>query len=42
MGSLITGAALWAIIGQVTTVPGLALTAAYLLRRRVPGGRGKS
>ena len=41
-GSFMTGATLWAIIGPVTAVAGLALIAVGLLRRRVPGGRGRS
>jgi hypothetical protein len=41
-GSFMTGATLWAIIGPVTAVVGLALVALGLLRRRVPGGRGGS
>ena len=41
-GSFMTGAALWAVIGPVTAVAGLALIAFGLLRRRMPGGRGKS
>ena len=39
-GSFMTGATLWAVIGPVTAVAGLALIAFGLLRRRVPGGRG--
>jgi len=41
-GSFMTGATLWAVIGPVTAVAGLALIAFGLLRRRMPGGRGKS
>ena len=41
-GSFMTGATLWAVIGPVTAVAGLALIALGLLRRRVPGGRGRS
>ena len=41
-GSFMTGATLWAVIGPVTAVAGLALIAVGLLRRRVPGGRGRS
>ena len=41
-GSFMTGATLWAVIGPVTAVAGLALIAFGLLRRRVPGARGKS
>jgi hypothetical protein len=41
-GSFMTGATLWAIIGPVTAVAGLALIAVGMLRRRVPGGRGGS
>ena len=41
-GSFMTGATLWAVIGPVTAVAGLALIAFGLLRRRVPGGRGRS
>jgi hypothetical protein len=38
-GSFMTGATVWAIVGPVTAVAGLALAALGLLRRRVPGGR---
>ena len=41
-GSFMTGATLWAVIGPVTALAGLALIAFGLLRRRVPGGRGRS
>jgi len=41
-GSFMTGATLWAVIGPVTAVAGLALIAFGLLRRRVQGGRGRS
>ena len=41
-GSFMTGATLWAIIGPVTSLAGLALIAVGMLRRRVPGGRGGS
>jgi hypothetical protein len=41
-GSFMTGATLWAVIGPVTALAGLALIAFGLLRRRVPGGRGGS
>jgi hypothetical protein len=41
-GSFMTGATLWAVIGPVTAVAGLALIAFGLLRRRMPGGRGRS
>ena len=41
-GSFMTGATVWAIIGPVTAVAGLALIAFGLFRRRVPGGRGGS
>jgi hypothetical protein len=41
-GSFMTGATLWAVIGPVTAVAGFALIAFGLLRRRVPGGRGRS
>jgi hypothetical protein len=41
-GSFMTGATVWAVIGPVTAVVGLALIALGLLRRRVPGGRGGS
>jgi hypothetical protein len=41
-GSFMTGATLWAVIGPVTTVAGLALIAFGLFRGRVPGGRGRS
>ena len=41
-GSFMTGATVWAVIGPVTAVAGLALIAFGLLRRRVPGGRGRS
>jgi hypothetical protein len=39
-GSFMTGATLWAVIGPVTALAGLALIGFGLLRRRVPGGRG--
>ena len=39
-GSFMTGATVWAIIGPVTALAGLALITAGLLRRRIPGGRG--
>ncbi len=39
-GSFMTGATLWAIIGPITAVAGLALVAAGLFRRRIPGERG--
>jgi hypothetical protein len=38
-GSFMTGATVWAIIGPITAVIGLALAAAGLLKRRIPGGR---
>jgi hypothetical protein len=41
-GSFMTGATLWAVIGPVTALAGLALIAFGLLRPRVPGGRGRS
>lgn len=41
-GSFMTGATLWAVVGPVTAVAGLALIAVGLLRRQVPGGRGES
>jgi hypothetical protein len=41
-GSFMTGATLWAVIGPVTAVAGLALIAVGVLRRRVTGGRGGS
>jgi hypothetical protein len=41
-GSFMTGATLWAVIGPVTALAGLALIAFGLLRRRVTGGRGRS
>jgi hypothetical protein len=41
-GSFMTGATVWAIIGPVTAVAGLALIAFGLIRRRVPGGHGGS
>ena len=41
-GSFMTGATLWAVIGPVTAVAGLALIAFGLLRRQVPVGRGRS
>jgi len=41
-GSFMTGATVWAIIGPVTAVAGLALIAFGLFRRRVPGGRAGS
>jgi hypothetical protein len=41
-GSFMTGATLWAVIGPVATLAGLVLIAFGLLRRRVPGGRGRS
>jgi hypothetical protein len=41
-GSFMTGATLWAVIGPVTALAGLALIAFGLLRRRIPGGRGRS
>jgi hypothetical protein len=46
-GSFMTGATLWAIIGPVTALAGLALIAFGVLKRRtpgrrVPGGRGRS
>lgn len=41
-GSFMTGATLWAVIGPVTALAGLTLIAFGLLRRRVPGGRGRS
>jgi hypothetical protein len=40
-GSFMTGATLWAVIGPVTALAGLALISFGLLRRRVPGGRGR-
>ena len=40
-GSFMTGATLWAVIGPVAAVAGLALIAFGLFRRRVPGGRGR-
>jgi hypothetical protein len=41
-GSFMTGATVWAIIGPITAVAGLALIAVGLLRRRIPGERGGS
>jgi hypothetical protein len=41
-GSFMTGATLWAVIGPVIALAGLVLIAFGLLRRRVPGGRGRS
>jgi hypothetical protein len=41
-GSFMTGATLWAVIGPVTAVAGLALIAFGLLRRRMSGGRRRS
>ena len=41
-GSFMTGATLWAVIGPVVARAGLALIAFGLLRRRVPGERGRS
>ena len=41
-GSFMTGATLWAVIGPVTALAGLALIAFGLFRRRVPGERGRS
>ena len=41
-GSFMTGATLWAVIGPVVALAGLALIAFGLLRRRVPGERGRS
>jgi len=41
-GSFMTGATLWAVIGPVTALAGLALIAVGLLRRRVSGERGRS
>jgi len=41
-GSFMTGATLWAVIGPVTALAGLALIAVGLLRRRAPGERGRS
>lgn len=41
-GSFMTGATVWAVIGPATAAAGLALIAFGLLRRRVPGGRGRS
>jgi len=41
-GSFMTGATLWAIIGPITAVAGLALIAVGMLRRRIPGERGGS
>ncbi len=41
-GSFMTGAILWTVIGLVTALAGLALIAFGLLRRQVPGGRGRS
>jgi hypothetical protein len=38
-GSFMTGATLWAIIGPITALAGLALIALGMLRRRIPGGR---
>jgi len=38
-GSFMTGATLWAIIGPITALAGLALIAVGMLRRRIPGGR---
>jgi hypothetical protein len=38
-GSFMTGATVWAVIGPVTAVAGLALIAFGLLKRRAPGGR---
>ena len=38
-GSFMTGATLWAIIGPLTALAGLALIAVGMLRRRIPGGR---
>lgn len=37
-GSFMTGATVWAVIGPVAAVAGLALIA-FVLRRRAPGGR---
>ncbi len=37
-----TGATVWAVIGPVTAVAGLALIAFGLLRRWSPGGRGRN
>jgi hypothetical protein len=41
-GSFMTGATVWAVIGPVTAVAGLALIAFGLLRRWSPGGRGRN
>jgi hypothetical protein len=41
-GSFMTGATLWAVIGPVTALAGLALIAFGLFRRRVTGERGRS
>jgi hypothetical protein len=41
-GSFMTGATLWAVIGPITAVAGLALIAVGVLRRRIPGERGGS
>jgi hypothetical protein len=41
-GSFMTGATVWAVIGPVTAIAGLALIAFGLLRRRAPGGRSGS
>ena len=38
-GSFMTGATLWAIIGPITALAGLALIAVGMLRRRIPRGR---
>ena len=41
-GSFMTGATLWAVIGPVTALAGLALVAFGLFRRRAPAERGRS
>jgi hypothetical protein len=41
-GSFMTGSTVWAVIGPLTAVAGLALIVLGLLRRRAPGGRGGS
>ena len=37
-GSFMSGSTIWAVIGPVTAVAGLALAGFGLLRRRSPGG----
>jgi hypothetical protein len=41
-GSFMTGSTVWAVIGPLTAVAGLALIVLGLLRRRAPGGRAGS